>query len=463
MILRETEEHRQRWVDDGAVRRIGVVYQVADRDQETAEVQADVAASLEALNADFRNRASNRGYGREAYTGLERETFDRYAALAADSGIEFYHVQTVCRNLGPIYTTNISTIDRQVKGQMPPVRPEIYLNIWVANLSGGLLGYAQFPWENAPETDGVVVARGAWGARPSYTQFALNKTLSHEVGHYLGLYHVFEQNGGQFGGAIDYQDGTPEEEVQERRGDCVVDTPPQGAATTGNPPAARRWPAVRAQGETQAYLSMWMNIMDYSDDQALWMLTQDQCQKIRQLLALYRAEMQAASTETPAPAPEEPEEPEETPIPQPVTLPSLVYDFEDWTLPAGLSLLGNGFLSNNARVIRGNSYSGSRCLRLRRSGRAQLEVDLSGLEEVRLSFFYQSDGPTYVKVTPPGAGPSYTDTLVPNRRYDQIIYTLPKPYGDHPGQTYQIEIGCLDRNPNELYIDNIRLTRTTLA
>src|SRR5690242_3893480 len=95
------------------------------------------------------------------------------------------------------------------------------LNIWtVGFLEGpgkGLLGYATFPsdYESAPHMDGVVLLHSTMpdnGAAP----YNKGRTLTHEAGHWLGLYHTFE------GGC----QGT---------GDSVDDTPPEKEAAYGCP------------------------------------------------------------------------------------------------------------------------------------------------------------------------------------------------------------------------------------
>ena len=89
--------------------------------------------------------------------------------------------------------------------------PDQYLNIWVCNLSGGLLGYAQFPWgySTKPETDGVVVVYEAFGNQgTAESPFDLGRTCTHEIGHWLGLIHIWGDDNGSCDGN-DNVDDTP--------------------------------------------------------------------------------------------------------------------------------------------------------------------------------------------------------------------------------------------------------------
>ncbi|MEI9919775.1 MAG: choice-of-anchor J domain-containing protein [Bacteroidota bacterium] len=95
-----------------------------------------------------------------------------------------------------------------------------YLNIWVTNLGGGFLGYAHFPITSLQgtdppydaATDGVVIHYKAFGSQADgsfglMAKYNLGRTTTHEVGHYLGLLHIF----GDFSGCstTDYVDDTP--------------------------------------------------------------------------------------------------------------------------------------------------------------------------------------------------------------------------------------------------------------
>ncbi|MCY7360557.1 MAG: zinc metalloprotease, partial [Ignavibacteria bacterium] len=70
-----------------------------------------------------------------------------------------------------------------------------YLNIWVCNLSGGVLGYAQFPG-GAAATDGVVIGYNYFGnTGAAVYPFDKGRTATHEIGHWFNLRHIWGDDG----------------------------------------------------------------------------------------------------------------------------------------------------------------------------------------------------------------------------------------------------------------------------
>lgn len=87
-----------------------------------------------------------------------------------------------------------------------------YFNVWVVRSinndagAGTTLGYAQFPGFGSPTTDGVVIRHDYTGSIGTAAQFGgVGRTLTHEAGHWLGLFHTFQGGctGGFFGENVD--------------------------------------------------------------------------------------------------------------------------------------------------------------------------------------------------------------------------------------------------------------------
>ncbi|MEP7169509.1 MAG: T9SS type A sorting domain-containing protein [Bacteroidota bacterium] len=129
-----------------------------------------------------------------------------------------------------------------------------YLNLWVGNLGGGLLGYAQFPG-GPPATDGVVVLYSSVGgpANPgTIPPYHLGRTATHEVGHWVNLFHI---NGDSNCG-----------------NDLVSDTPTQDQLHFGCP--THPYHVNVCSGSVNG--EMFMNYMDYTDDACMTMFSNGQ-------------------------------------------------------------------------------------------------------------------------------------------------------------------------------------------
>jgi hypothetical protein len=136
-----------------------------------------------------------------------------------------------------------------------------YLNLWVCTLGGGLLGYAQFPG-GAAATDGVVIRNTACGnTGTAAAPFALGRTATHEVGHWLNLRHIWGDDGSGCNGS-----------------DFVADTPNAAGANTGMPV----FPHVTCNNGPNG--DLFMNYMDYTDDAGMFMFTSGQVVRMQACL-----------------------------------------------------------------------------------------------------------------------------------------------------------------------------------
>ena len=158
----------------------------------------------------------------------------------------------------------------------------MYLNIWITNLGTTLLGYATppglFPWNQ----DGVVLDYRHVGKAPDNpfaTTHNSGRTCVHEVGHWLNLFHTFQDS---------CVGMTPQ--TCSTQGDFICDTPPESEATFGQPNLLQNTCHETPVDEND----MWMNYMDYADDDQLHLFTHDQRDVMRATLATSRLSIQSS-------------------------------------------------------------------------------------------------------------------------------------------------------------------------
>ena len=145
--------------------------------------------------------------------------------------------------------------------------PDNYMNIYT-NTASGNLGYVPFlPQEGnvGGNEDRIVVLWSTYGEDGPYgPPFDQGRTLTHEVGHYLGLYHVFDGCGGSCSSS----------------GDRVCDTNPQSSPTWGC-----------SSANSCSSPDNIRNYMDYSDDLCMEEFTPQQNRRMRCALEHYRSDL----------------------------------------------------------------------------------------------------------------------------------------------------------------------------
>lgn len=231
---------------------VHVLYNNASQNISDAQIKSQVIA----LNNDFRRKNAD-----------TTNTPSRFKSLAADVQIEFYlatadamgratsgilHKQSnIC-----LWMAN-DRVKSSAQGGDDGWDSKSYLNIWVCNLASGL-GYSSVPGGDGSK-DGVVINYSSLGTMNTSSPYQLGRTAVHEIGHWLGLRHIW-------GDASCGDDG-------------IADTPQQGWFTQGCPNSFR---SSCSNGEVG---DMYMNFMDYTYDACMNLFTEGQKVKMRILFA----------------------------------------------------------------------------------------------------------------------------------------------------------------------------------
>jgi Pregnancy-associated plasma protein-A len=245
-----------------AVVTIPVVFHIIYNTAAENVTDAQVAAQIDVLNQDYRKMNADINQVPTVFQGLEADMevqfvlAKRTPAGAATTGIE--RRQTTIVGFDDI----TESMKSYAAGGLDAWDAQKYLNIWTCNLTGGILGYAQFP--GGPDaTDGIVIRSNAV-AGGSSINYGYGRTATHEVGHWLNLYHTFR-------GGCDRKGTTGS--------DFVDDTPNVRTATYGCPKR------IGNSCSNDDAPDMTMNYMDYVYDVCMFMFTQGQKVRAKSVFA----------------------------------------------------------------------------------------------------------------------------------------------------------------------------------
>ena len=238
---------------------IPVVVHVIYKNSSQNISDAQIFSQIDILNEDFRMNNSDASSIPSAFAGA-----------AADCEIEFCLAVrdpngNVTTGITRTYTTTSSfsgytSMKYSSTGGQDAWNTSDYLNIWVCNLASGLLGFATFPGGNS-STDGVVCDYAYFGNTGTATSpYDLGRTATHEVGHWLNLYHIW---GDSYCG-----------------NDYVSDTPKHEESNYGCP----SYPHASSCSGTGSSGEMFMNYMDYTNDACMFMFSSGQKNRMRATL-----------------------------------------------------------------------------------------------------------------------------------------------------------------------------------
>jgi hypothetical protein len=263
---------------------VHVLYNAPDQNISTAQI----LSQLKSLNEDFRRKNSDAG-----------QTPNAFSSVAADCRIEFCLAKTdpngkptngiVRKSTNTIAFSMNDAIKFTAAGGDNGWDSRKYLNIWVGNMQGNAIGYATPPGGEL-DKDGVVIHYQVFGTtgnlRPAFNK---GRTATHEIGHWLGLRHIWGD--------------------QACGDDGIGDTPKQEYYSANCP----SFPKL-SNCSPDNNGDMFMNFMDYSNDACMNLFTKGQKNRIRSLFAesgprnsfLLSTACNAATGEAPVPPVDEP-------------------------------------------------------------------------------------------------------------------------------------------------------------
>lgn len=246
-----------------AIYTIPVVFHVIHTNGPENISREQILDQMRVLNQDFNFLNPNRSRIRSQFLNVAADCQIQFKlATVAPDGSCTDGINRVYSPLGG----EVDQADAQVKDL---VRWDYrkYLNVWVVTSikstgNGTILGYAVFPWMNNASEDGIVIRHDRVGTLGTAIPSDSARTLTHEVGHWLGLLHTFQ------GGCAD--------------DDQCDDTPPVASTfTNANCPANGN-----SCNEANDLPDQWENYMDYSEGRCMAMFTRDQKSRMHYFLSV---------------------------------------------------------------------------------------------------------------------------------------------------------------------------------
>lgn len=234
---------------------IPVVFHIVLTDNSDRITDELIFRQLDYLNQDFQSRNPDQSKVPDYFKSLVGQSTIRFCLASEDSfgngtiGIE--RIVTSVEHIGiknELYSTS--------KGGSDAWNTDQYLNIWIADTGPNIAGLGSAPGQRNKNEDGVIIHPDLFNSDlPS-------RTLTHEIGHYLGLFHMWNM------------DGSCEDN------DFVEDTPVQAHPYYHCPQKKRI---------TCNTADMYMNYMDYTDHYCMYFFTKGQIDRMTAILVQFRS------------------------------------------------------------------------------------------------------------------------------------------------------------------------------
>lgn len=222
--LEELTELAERPADDvlskkKAVRTIPVVFHIIHQYGDENISKEQILDQLRVLNEDFSRLNADTSNTRSQFKGRSVDSEVEFKLARIDPGGKC--TDGITRTYSPLTDGGDDLVKNLIRWDTRK-----YLNIWVikriyyGGSDGTTLGYATFPYNINTSTDGIVMRSDRVGTIGTAVQNGAGRTLTHEVGHYLGLYHPFQNGCGS---------------SCSSSGDRICDTPPVDEPSYGCP------------------------------------------------------------------------------------------------------------------------------------------------------------------------------------------------------------------------------------
>lgn len=224
-----------------------------------------IKSQIDALNRDFDAAHGELDQIPEVWRGLAVSAGIRFHLADKDPDGNFTNGITRTQT----NQSDIGDTDNYYKsshGGVDPWPQPHYINIWVCEISSTILGYTILPSSTMAANDGIVIDPRAFGTTgTAQAPYNMGRTLVHEMGHYLGLRHVW---------------GSDDESCTST--DYMSDTPWQMEANFG----CSNFPHLSCINEGNG--DMFMNYMDYANDSCALLFTERQVSFMRLVLLTSR-------------------------------------------------------------------------------------------------------------------------------------------------------------------------------